>query len=500
MHTFISYASEQSELAREIALALRGEGHDVFLDRSQLPEGDAYNARIRQAIRDCDLLVFLVSPDAVSAGRYTLTELKFAEENWPRPAGHLLPVMVKPTEKDRIPPFLRSVTILQPDGNVAAEVVAAVARLARPWWADAVRRYAAALAVLAALGAGYAGWRLYAHWQANREALGLLGQCKVQEEAGDYAAAWECDARAAVAAPRNDTVAQAQERLAMDWLDNIRVTEGKQTFTDIANTLQPVLARGAASPDDRRAANALAHLGWADFLRSREGAIGLDPPHYYRQAIQRDPQNVYAHAMWGHDLLQRGGSLDEAKAHFANAIATGEQRPYVRRIQIAALMWRDDPDLQNELVRVANEMRTRARHDPPATQTTRRSGACGTCTTTASSWAPTRRAFSPPCHRQIIWRPSAGCIPRRPSPKTSVPRTSTCWRSCRSRPAIEPPPSPPTVRCSRPRQHMGSRAAGCLTTRGGPSRVSGVNDAADGSSGRTLAICRTLGTHSVGVN
>jgi hypothetical protein len=92
--------------------------------------------------------------------------------------------------------------------------------------------------------------------------------------------------------------------------------------------------------------------------------MGLDPPHYYRQAIQRDPQNVYAPAMWGHDLIRRGGSVDEAKAHFANAIATGEQRPYVRRIQIAALMWRDDPNLENELVRVANEMRTQGEERP----------------------------------------------------------------------------------------------------------------------------------------
>jgi tetratricopeptide (TPR) repeat protein len=364
MRIFISYASEEGEPAKEIALALRGEGHDVFLDRSQLPEGDAYNARIRQAIRDCDLLVFLVSPEALSAGRYTLTELKFAEEKWPRPAGHLLPVMVKPMDKNAIPAFLRSVTLLQPGGNVPAEVVAAVDRLARPWWADAGRRFAPALAVLAALSAGYGGWRAYEHWHANREALGLLGQCKVQEESGNYAAAWECDARAAVAAPWSDAVAQAQERLAMDWLDNIRVTEGKQTFTDVVNTVQPVLARGAVSPDDRRAANALAHLGWADFLRSRDGAMGLDPPHYYRQALQRDPQNVYAHAMWGHDLIQRGGSVEEAKAHFANAVATGEQRPYVRDIQIAALMWRDDPDLENELVRVANGMRTQGEARP----------------------------------------------------------------------------------------------------------------------------------------
>src|SRR4029453_6051765 len=167
MRIFISYASEEGEPAKEIALALRGEGHDVFLDRSQLPEGDAYNARIRQAIRDCDLLVFLVSPEALSAGRYTLTELKFAEEKWPRPAGPLLPVIVKPTDKNAIPAFLRSVTLLQPGGNVAAEVVAAVDRLARPWWADAVRRFAPALAVLAALSAGYGGGRGRGHWRAK---------------------------------------------------------------------------------------------------------------------------------------------------------------------------------------------------------------------------------------------------------------------------------------------------------------------------------------------
>ena len=78
MNVFISYVSEQRAAAEEIALALRAEHHEVFFDRSELPEGDAYNERIREAIRSCDLIVFLVSPEAVSETRYTLTELKFA--------------------------------------------------------------------------------------------------------------------------------------------------------------------------------------------------------------------------------------------------------------------------------------------------------------------------------------------------------------------------------------------------------------------------------------
>lgn len=134
MNIFISYASEQRAVAEEIALALRGEGHQAFFDRSELHEGDAYNSRLRDAIDHCDLLVFLISPESVSTGRYTLTELKFAEEKWRSPAGRVLPIMVRPTDAAAIPAYLRAVVILRPAGNTSAEVVAAVGRLARPRW------------------------------------------------------------------------------------------------------------------------------------------------------------------------------------------------------------------------------------------------------------------------------------------------------------------------------------------------------------------------------
>jgi hypothetical protein len=66
----------------------------------------------------------------------------------------------------------------------------------------------------------------------------------------------------------------------MDWLENARATEGKGTFSDIASKVQPVLSRAALAADNRRAANAPAHLGWGDFLRSREGQRGLEPARY----------------------------------------------------------------------------------------------------------------------------------------------------------------------------------------------------------------------------
>ena len=63
----------------------------------------------------------------------------------------------------------------------------------------------------------------------------------------------------------------------MQWLDNIRLS-GDQTFASIADKLQPVLTRGAASKESpQRRADLMAHLGWSYFLRRREAPSGPDP-------------------------------------------------------------------------------------------------------------------------------------------------------------------------------------------------------------------------------
>lgn len=144
MKIFLSYASEEAQTAEEIQLALTGSGHDVFFDRTSLPAGGDYNARIRKAIEDSDGMIFLISAHSVAKGSYALTELKFAREKWEHPRGCVMPVMAMPTDYDKIPVFLKAVTILEPEGNIAAEVAAEVERLPLgSWRVDIVRTLSA---------------------------------------------------------------------------------------------------------------------------------------------------------------------------------------------------------------------------------------------------------------------------------------------------------------------------------------------------------------------
>ena len=73
-------------------------------------------------------------------------------------------------------------------------------------------------------------------------------------------------------------------------------------------------------------------MGWADYLRGGlAGSGGPDPEKHYRTALEADPANVYAHAMWGFELLRDPRSptaLAEAKQHFTAALATGREREY----------------------------------------------------------------------------------------------------------------------------------------------------------------------------
>lgn len=131
MRIFLSLASPDRPKAVEVALALRGDGHTVFLDEQDLPPADSYHERIRDAIRQADLLIFFISPDSVSPKRYTLSELKFAQNKWPHPKNRVLPVMVAPTPMGIIPAYLRAVSICMPQGNLAAEVAYEVSRMAR---------------------------------------------------------------------------------------------------------------------------------------------------------------------------------------------------------------------------------------------------------------------------------------------------------------------------------------------------------------------------------
>lgn len=162
MRVFLSYANEDRAAAEPLVLLLRGEGHTVFFDRDDLPGGSEYNVRIRKAVNSSDLFLFLISPESVATGRYTLSELAMARRRWPHPNDRVLPVMLRPTPLDAVPPYLRAVTIVDSAGNFSADVGDEVERLRK----RRIRRRLIAAAVAAVTAAAIAV-ALYA-WRSAR--------------------------------------------------------------------------------------------------------------------------------------------------------------------------------------------------------------------------------------------------------------------------------------------------------------------------------------------
>jgi formylglycine-generating enzyme required for sulfatase activity len=149
MRIFLSYAWQDREQAKSIYLALRDQGHRVFFDRADLPAGDEYHNRIREAIEGCQLFIFLVSPQALDAESYTLTELDIAEKSRRK----LFPVTLGEIDFEKLPPSLKAVTVLRPDGNIPASVAAEVHRIATGFKRTWLKRAAIALSLLVLGGA-----------------------------------------------------------------------------------------------------------------------------------------------------------------------------------------------------------------------------------------------------------------------------------------------------------------------------------------------------------
>src|SRR5262245_6026820 len=281
---FLSYPSSLEETAARIELSLEGEGYKVFRDRSDLPAGESFDARIQAAVEDSDLFVFLITPDSVTPGRYTLTELKFAEQRWRQPAGRVLPVMAESTPIGSIPAFLQAVTILKPQGNLVAEVTAEVRRLTAPWWRRMLEPRRLVPAVIAGLLLAVSAWLTLPPYLERRhqsaEVTTLLKQSRSQIDSGDQASAWKSLEQANALAPASRDVFVAQEQLAMERLRGagLRSSSGSRARDeDLARTMLPVLTRGASEAKGERLANLLAHMGWAEYLSGgRAGSGGPD--------------------------------------------------------------------------------------------------------------------------------------------------------------------------------------------------------------------------------
>jgi hypothetical protein len=210
--------------------------------------------------------------------------------------------------------------------------------------------------------------------ERQRQITELKTVARQQQEAGDYPAAWASFERAIETAEPSGQLAkltgqlsdqrrqlrEAQEDLAMVWLENIQVKSSEgETFSQVVSPIDQALNRGIANGNGARKADLLAHSGWANFLKWRDGRQ-LDPDNQYKEALAVDSGNPYANAYRAHWLLwtRRGAALSEARILFETALSSGRVKDHVRRIQLAALR-NLSSDGEGEYIAAINEMRTK---------------------------------------------------------------------------------------------------------------------------------------------
>jgi len=201
------------------------------------------------------------------------------------------------------------------------------------------------------------GW-----WKQGRQSHAMLATAQRQSELGEYSAALDSVAEALKANPGDEQALHTQLDVAMAWIEDIRtprhdVDAVAPQARVIFDRLTPILQGGLGTAKDYRAADVVAHLGWLNLLKWRiAGQSGIIESHL-RAALQLDPQNVFANAMFGEWVLLTHGDLEEAKAHFATALKSGKSKTFVRDCQLEGMIYNDDAGVPAELVRVANQMR-----------------------------------------------------------------------------------------------------------------------------------------------
>ena len=135
---FLSYASEDAQVAGAICEALRAAGIEVWFDQNALRGGDAWDATIRRQIRECALFVPLISANTEARGEgYFRLEWKLAVERSQLQADgepFLFPVAVDATPETapRIPERFRERQWMRVAGASGfARLVEGVERLLR---------------------------------------------------------------------------------------------------------------------------------------------------------------------------------------------------------------------------------------------------------------------------------------------------------------------------------------------------------------------------------
>jgi tetratricopeptide (TPR) repeat protein len=259
--------------------------------------------------------------------------------------------------------FARLANALSADPAVGARLRTKIARRAVVLWTGGALVFIAlVIAVCSFLGIGP-----FSEYQAQKNRIHqLLDTAQTQTNQAEYEPAFKTYGEVLKLDTANRAAMDRQVDAAMLWLQNFHVVAGEgQKAEDLAgpplSEIMSVLDGGLARTNGHgeRAADILAHLGWAHWLNQRIALKEFGPAAEsdLYAALKIDPTNVYVNSMLGNWLLQNHGSFEEALRRFDVAIKTKKQRALVREMQLGGMISTNDPRARVELVRVANQMR-----------------------------------------------------------------------------------------------------------------------------------------------
>ncbi len=392
---FISYRREDSSAnAGRICdhlSALFGETR-VFMDVEAIQPGQNFSQTIDQTIADCSAVLVIIGPrwqeilrnrDKEHLPDYVVHEIESALTR----KITVIPVLVggaNIAELDGLPQGLaelplheaaeiRDATFKEDCARLAAAIGASTGLKVQPRKQTTPKKLAAwiggslaSVALLFALSTwmGVGPWSRYQQRKAQVHQLLITAQTQIDQT--EYEAAFKTCQEALKVDPGDRATMDCQLDAAMRWLQNFHVIvpEGQKAedlagpvLTQLMSVLDAGLAR--TNGHDSRAADILAHLGWAHWLNQHIAYKEFGPAaeQALRKALSIDPSNVYANAMLGNWLLQTGGSLDEIVRRFDAAVKTGKERPLVRSMQLGGMIYNDGPGVVQELIRTANQMR-----------------------------------------------------------------------------------------------------------------------------------------------
>ncbi len=179
--------------------------------------------------------------------------------------------------------------------------------------------------------------RYYLDWQERHDTVAEIvaaADWLIQSE--NYLQAWKMYQKASEINPSSSLVRNGRFKLSQRWVRSFQVD--KSILDATLNSITEILYRGLAEASPEQTATILAHVGYVQVLRKiNRLPVFSDVDSLFQQALQADPDNVYANVMYARWMLlakpMNVEQLQQAAARFERALATTQQRAYVRRLQ-----------------------------------------------------------------------------------------------------------------------------------------------------------------------